>query len=173
MRRVALFLALGIVLGSLESALLAALGVRAFGAGLLLGLILYLGVRAGPVEGAFASAGIGYLWDVFAGTPSGLSVGIGVVVFLFVRYATQAVDAVPAVVVVVAGLAETVRFAVLALVFWASSSLEAATTSVILLGHGVEIALATALAPLVYSLAGFLDRLVVGAPTEGGEVWLS
>lgn len=173
MRRVLLFLILGMLLGAVESALLASLGIRAFGAGLLLGLILHLGARAGTVDGALAAAGIGYLWDVFAGTPPGLSVGVAVLVFLFVRFATKAVDATLAVIMVVAGLAEGVRFATLALVFWASQSLEAASGSALLLAFGAELALAPVLAPLVYKGAGAIDRWICGASSDGGEVWLS
>jgi len=173
MRRVLLFLGLGIVLGAVESSLLAAFGIRGFGLGLLLGLLLHLGVRAGSVDGVIAAAGIGYLWDVFGGTPIGLSVVAAVAVFLFVRFATRAVDVVFGVVVVLAAMAQGVRLLVLTLLVWASPGLDTATGSTLVFGFTFEILLAIVTAPLVYQLARVLDRLVCGLPAEGSEVWLS
>ena len=56
MRRVLLFLLLGGTLAAVESALLAAVGGRTFGLGLLTGLVVYLGVRAGNVDGALPAS---------------------------------------------------------------------------------------------------------------------
>ncbi len=173
MRRVLLFLVLGGLLAAVESALLAAAGGRSFGLGLLTGLIVYLGIRAGNVDGAMAAAGIGYLWDVFAGTPTGLSVSVLVAVFLFVRFATQALDAVAPVILVVAAIAGVIRVLLVVLLLGLSHGLHLASTGTVLLDAGVEVVLGTLVAPLIYRLARALDMRLMGSESEGGEVWLS
>jgi len=173
MKRVLLISLLGLVLLSLESGFLAATGIRFFGGALMIGLLLHLGVRAGAIDGAVAACAIGCLWDCFAGTPPGLSMVSALAVFLFVRFATQAVDAVPGVVVLLAVIAQGIRFVTVSLLIWASPSESAGDWLGFFLAFGAETLVAAMLAPPVYSLARALDRFFCGDASEAGELWLT
>ncbi len=56
-------------------------------------LLVYLGLRAPTVPGAFAAFAIGYLLDVLSGFPTGLYPFLGVATFLLVRMLSSLVDA--------------------------------------------------------------------------------
>ncbi len=84
--------ALALVLASLQAALLHHLGGGAVPISLTLPIVVYMGVHAGNVEGAFAAAAVGYVVDVMTGGPKGLMTSLAVALFLFSRAATAALS---------------------------------------------------------------------------------
>ncbi len=81
-----------LLLGALQSALLRWIGGGAFSVALVTCCVVWAGLHAGNVDGSVASAGIGYLMDLAAGTPKGLMTFLAVALFLVVRAASAAVD---------------------------------------------------------------------------------
>ena len=170
-RRVLVFAALGVVLAALETALLAALGIHAVALHLFLGLVVYLAVHAGGIDGALGAAAVGYAWDAFAGTPTGLSVVLCVALFLGIRIASQALDAAGPVLSVL-GAAAQLGYGLGAVALLAlGGQLGDAHFGRILGTLGWEVLLALVVVPAVCALAGFVDRRLGGEP-EGSEVLL-
>lgn len=91
MRVLGFFLA-GLLLAAIQAVLLRWVGGGRLPLQLLVPCIAWLGLKAGNVEGIAAAAGIGYLMDLFSGTPAGLFTFLGVVLYLFSRAAGLAVD---------------------------------------------------------------------------------
>ncbi len=84
--------ALALVVVSIESAILHHLGGGSVPLALAIPIVVYLGLHAGNVEGAFAAAAVGYVLDVMAGGPKGLLTGLAVAVFLFSRFTVAALS---------------------------------------------------------------------------------
>jgi rod shape-determining protein MreD len=84
--------AFALLLGALQAALLRWLGGGAFTIGLLACCVVWAGQQGGIVDGSVASAGIGYLMDLSAGTPKGLMTFLAVALFVAVRVVSAAVD---------------------------------------------------------------------------------
>lgn len=83
---------LALLLASLQAALLHHLGGGAIPVSVTLPIVVYMGVQAGNIEGAFASAAVGYVLDVMAGGPKGLMTALAVALFLFSRAVTAALS---------------------------------------------------------------------------------
>ena len=81
-----------LLLAAVQAALLRWLGGGWFSLALPVASIVYLGLNGGNVDGSVAAAGIGYVLDLFAGTPKGLLTFHAVLLFLVVRAVTAAVD---------------------------------------------------------------------------------
>jgi hypothetical protein len=85
-----------VVFALLVAALQVAL-LRWFGGGavpvlLLAACVVHQGLHGGNVDGSIASAGIGYVLDLVAGTPKGLMTFLAVVAFVLARGVSGAVD---------------------------------------------------------------------------------
>jgi hypothetical protein len=87
-----LFIGLALVLAALQASLLRWVGGGAFSLALPLVLVVHLGVGAATVEGAVASAGVGYVVDLVTGGPKGLMTFLAVLLYLFSRLAAASVD---------------------------------------------------------------------------------
>lgn len=81
-----------LLLGALQAALLRWFGGGVFSVSLLACCIVWAGLQAGIVDGSVASAGIGYLMDLAAGTPKGLMTFLAVALFVAVRVVAAGVD---------------------------------------------------------------------------------
>ena len=81
-----------LLLSGLQTALLRWVGGGSFSLALLACCVVWAGLQAGNVDGAVASAGIGYVMDLAAGTPKGLMTFLAVALFLVVRAVSAAVD---------------------------------------------------------------------------------
>jgi hypothetical protein len=57
-----------------------------------LAIVVYVGLAATTMEGAFTAFAVGYLLDVFTGRPTGLYPFLAMFVFLLVRGVSQLVD---------------------------------------------------------------------------------
>jgi len=55
-------------------------------------IIVFVGVRASIIEGAFTAFAVGYLLDVFTGRPTGLYPFLGMFCFLAAKLASQVLD---------------------------------------------------------------------------------
>jgi rod shape-determining protein MreD len=84
--------AFALLVAALQITLLRWLGGGAFPVLLLAACVVHQGLAGGNVDGAVASAGVGYVIDLVAGTPKGLFTFLAVVAFLLVRGASVAVD---------------------------------------------------------------------------------
>jgi rod shape-determining protein MreD len=86
MRPVASFV-FALVLAAAQASFLRWLGGGAVSLALALPIVVYLGLRAGNVDGAVGSAAVGYVLDLMAGGPKGLMTFLAVALFLFSRLA--------------------------------------------------------------------------------------
>jgi cell shape-determining protein MreD len=79
-------------LAAVQVALLRWFGGGWFSLSLLAACVVYLGLQGGNVDGSVASAGVGYVMDLMAGSPKGLMTFLAVLLFLVVRAVSAAVD---------------------------------------------------------------------------------
>lgn len=86
------FVGVGLLLAAVQAVLLRRLGGGSVPLQLLAPCLAWLALEAENVEGIVAAAGIGWVLDAFAGTPTGLFVFLGVFTFLVGRGAGMAVD---------------------------------------------------------------------------------
>jgi hypothetical protein len=172
-RRLVAYGLLALVLTAVETALLAAFGVSGIVLHLSLGLLFFAAVRAGDIEGAGIAAVVGYGWDLFAGTPSGLSIAPAIAIFVGVRVLSQRAE--------VAGYLGLAVLAFLSILFHGIASLGLLAFAGGTGGLSVWPALGTVLrqsllaapvVPLVFGLARRLDRFFADERAESG-VWLS
>ncbi len=87
-----LHLLLALLLASSQAALLHLLGGGAFSVALVLPCVVYLGLRAGIVDGVLSAAAMGYVLDILSGAPKGLMTFLCVLLFLFSRLAGASLD---------------------------------------------------------------------------------
>jgi rod shape-determining protein MreD len=87
-----LVVAFALVLIGIQNGLLRFLGGGVFSLSLAIPCIVFLGLEDGSIESAVASAGVGYLLDVFAGGPKGLMTFLAVALFLMMRLVGAAID---------------------------------------------------------------------------------
>lgn len=92
MLRPFLFVVAGLLLATVQAVLLRWAGGGAVPLQLLAPCLAWLALEAENVEGVTAAAGIGWVMDVFAGTPPGHFTFLGVLVFLLSRAAGLAID---------------------------------------------------------------------------------
>ena len=170
-RRIAVFGLSGLVLVAVESALRAALGFEDFAFHLALGLVVWLGARTG-LEGAIAAAIIGWVGDVFTGSPFGFSVTLAVAVYLFVRAVSPPLDLKSWPIVAALGLVSQLVWAVGAVLLMALRSGPYVDWSTAIGGLALQLVGAILFVPLVFRLAERIDRVAGGETPEGGEVWL-
>lgn len=83
---------LALLLLSVESVLVKALGLEVTRIDVGLALVVFAALRLSTVEGAFSAFAVGYLLDVFTGRPTGLFPALAMLVFLLVRGASLVVD---------------------------------------------------------------------------------
>jgi rod shape-determining protein MreD len=84
--------AFALLVAAVQAALLRWLGGGALPVALLAACVVHQGLAGGNVDGAVASAGVGYVLDLVCGTPKGLMTFLAVAAFLMVRGASVAVD---------------------------------------------------------------------------------
>lgn len=78
---------------SVEAVFTRQLGLEVTRLDVTIALVVFLGLRASTLEGAFAAFSIGYLLDVFTGRPTGLYPFLAVLTFLLTRMLSSFVDA--------------------------------------------------------------------------------
>jgi hypothetical protein len=110
--------ALALVLLSVEAVLVRSFGFEVTHIDVTLVLVVFLGLRASTLEGAFSSFAVGYLLDVFTGRPMGLFPFLAVLTFLLIRVAAAYVDARSRVLFVLLVAAATFGHGVLATLLW-------------------------------------------------------
>jgi cell shape-determining protein MreD len=81
-----------LLLAGIQAALLRWLGGGAFSASILAACVVYVALNGGNVDGAVASAGVGYVLDIVSGSPKGLMTFLAVLLFVGVRAVGGAVD---------------------------------------------------------------------------------
>jgi rod shape-determining protein MreD len=81
-----------LLLAGLQAALLRWLGGGAVSASLLAACVVYAALHGGNVDGAVASAGVGYVLDIVTGSPKGLMTFLAVLLFVGARALGAAVD---------------------------------------------------------------------------------
>jgi rod shape-determining protein MreD len=81
-----------LLLAALQASLLRWVGGGWFSLALLAACVVHQGLHGGNVDGSVASAGIGYVMDLTAGTPKGLMTALAVALFVAVRATSAAVD---------------------------------------------------------------------------------
>jgi len=84
--------AFALLLAAVQASLLRWLGGGALPVALLAACLVHQGLHGGNVDGAVASAGIGYVLDLVSGTPKGLMTFLAVAVFLAARLVAAAVE---------------------------------------------------------------------------------
>jgi len=91
--RFAATVAFALLLLSIESVLSRQLGLQVTRLDVTVVLIVFLGLRATTLEGAFAAFAMGYLLDVFTGRPTGLYPFLAVLTCVAARLLSSFVDA--------------------------------------------------------------------------------
>lgn len=81
-----------LLLAAAQAAILRWVGGGWFSLALPVACVVYLGLQGGNVDGSVASAGVGYVMDLMAGSPKGLMTFLAVALFLGVRAVSAAVD---------------------------------------------------------------------------------
>jgi rod shape-determining protein MreD len=81
-----------LALAAVQASLLRWVGGGWFSLVLPAACVVYLGLNGGNVDGSVASAGVGYVMDLMAGSPKGLMTFLAVLLFLAVRAVSAAVD---------------------------------------------------------------------------------
>jgi cell shape-determining protein MreD len=81
-----------LLLAGIQAAVLRWLGGGAFSVSLLAACVVYVALHGGNVDGAVASAGVGYVLDIVSGSPKGLMTFLAVLLFVGVRAVGAAVD---------------------------------------------------------------------------------
>jgi hypothetical protein len=155
------FVAVGLALAAVQAVLLRWLGGGTVPLQLLVPCIAWLALEAESVEGALASAGIGYAMDLFGGGGDGLFVFVGVLVFLGARAAGMAVDlrARGGFAVLTGAACLVASLGAMLLQRWAGVP-EAAPGPGLLLRAIAEAILTAAVAPLVWIGMNRLDALL-------------
>jgi rod shape-determining protein MreD len=88
----ALTVLIGLVLLIVEGVLVKYLGMAVSRIDVTVALVAFLALRAGTMEGALSSFGVGYLFDLMSGRPTGLYTFLSVLVFLVGRLTAQMVS---------------------------------------------------------------------------------
>jgi rod shape-determining protein MreD len=81
-----------LLLAALQAALLRWAGGGWFSLALLVACVVHQGLHGGNVDGSVASAGVGYVMDLTAGSTKGLMTALAVLLFVVVRATSTAVD---------------------------------------------------------------------------------
>lgn len=157
-----LYIGLALALAAFQAAALHWLGGGAFPLALPLPLVVYLGLHSRNVEGAVASAGVGYVQDLMCGGPKGLMTFLAVALFLFSRLAGNALDVRGRFGYAVLTLAGTFLFGAAVLGFTnLVTPAEVAPTLPLLRRVGLEALLTTLASPLVWQLLRRVDGTLV------------
>ena len=155
--RIAIMLVLTLVLLCIESVAVKVFGFSVIRLDVTLALVVFLGLRANTVEGAFTSFGIGYLLDVFTGRPTGLYPFLAVLVFLGVRLLASFVDARARALYAARAGAATVAHALLAVFFSWLTSLSGGGAVATLSGVPLQVGLTMLTGFLLWPLLLKLD----------------
>lgn len=155
--RIAITLLLTLALLCVESVAVKVFGFSVTRIDVTLVLVVFLGLRANTVEGAFTAFGVGYLLDAFTGRPTGLYPFLAVLVFLLVRLLASFVDARARVLYAALSGAATFGHALLAVFFSWLTSLSGGGTASTLSGVPLQIALSCVTAFVLWPLLMKLD----------------
>jgi rod shape-determining protein MreD len=155
--RFAATVALALLFLSVESVLTRQLGFEVTRLDVTLVLVVFLGLRATTLEGAFASFAIGYLLDVFTGRPTGLYPFLAVLTFLLTRMLSSLVDARARALFAFICAAAALGHGLLAAFFSWLTSRSGGGTMVSLSGLPLEIALCGVAAALMWPLLRKID----------------
>lgn len=155
--RFAATVGLALLFLSLEAVVTRQLGLEVTRLDLTLVLVVFLGLRASTLEGAFASFAIGYLLDVFTGHPTGLYPFLSVLTFLLTRMLSSFVDArARALFAVICGAAAMGHGLLAAFFSWLTSR-SGGGTFVSLSGLPLQVLLAIVAAAALWPLLRKLD----------------
>ncbi len=156
--RVALYLLLALFILCVESVTVKVFGLSVTRLDVTIAIVVFLGLRATTVEGAFTAFGIGYLLDVFSGRPTGLYPFLAVLVFLLVRLLSSFVDARARVLYAAMSGAAVLGHALLAVFFSMITSVTGGGSAVFTLsGVPMQIALTAIAAYLLWPLLTKID----------------
>lgn len=149
--------AIALLLLSLESVVVRYLGLAVARIDVTVALVVFLGIRASVLEGAFSSFAVGYLLDVMTGRPTGLYTFLAVLVFILVKVGSMLVDArsLPSFLAFVA--AADLGHSLLAAFFTWLTSKEGAAAAASLTGLLAQLPLTVATALLLWPLLRRLD----------------
>ncbi|HTT72514.1 MAG TPA: hypothetical protein VMG32_14915 [Anaeromyxobacteraceae bacterium] len=151
---------LALLLAALQASLLHFCGGGAVSLALPLTIVVYLGLRAGNVDGAVGSALVGYVIDLMAGGPKGLMTSLAVVLFLSSRLTGAALSVQGKTGFAVLCGVGTFLYGLVALLFTRAVSPPESQPSLALLGRLFVEALVTgALSPLLMLLLRRIDAL--------------
>src|SRR5262249_2468692 len=142
---------------SVESVLTRELGMQVTRIDVTLVLVVFLGLRAATLEGAFASFVIGYLLDVFTGRPTGLYTFLAVLVFLLTRMLSSLVDARSRALFAIVCAGAALGHGLLAAFFSWLTSRSGGGTMASLAGLPLEVTLCSVAAAVMWPLLRRLD----------------
>jgi rod shape-determining protein MreD len=155
--RFAATVGLALLFLSIESVFTRQLGLEVTRLDVTLMLVVFLGLRAATLEGAFASFAIGYLLDVFTGRPTGLYPFLAVFIFLMARMASSFVDARARALFALLCGASALAHGLLAAFFSWLTSRSGGGTIISLTGLPLQALLVTLTAALMWPLLRKLD----------------
>lgn len=159
------FSTLALLLLSVESVLVKTFGFEVTRIDVGLALVVYVGLRATTLEGAFSAFAVGYLLDVFTGRPTGLYPFLAVLIFLLVRAAGQLLDGRSRASYALFVAAATVGHALLAVFFSWLTSRSGSGNVLSLSGVPLQVVLTTAAGALMWPL---LKKIEPGERPEPG-----
>ena len=152
---------------SLESVVVKYLGFSVTRIDVTVAILVFLGLRANTLEGAFSSFAIGYLLDVMSGKPTGLYTFLAVLIFVLVRLAGTLVDARSAGMFVLFVAAADIGHGLLVVLFGWMTSPSGTAPMWALSGSLVHVAITSAAAyfmwPVFRRLDPATDRPQIGA----------
>jgi hypothetical protein len=163
--RLLLTLGLALLLLSVQSVALQALGVTALRVDVTLVLVAFLAMRASTLEGALGSFALGYLLDLVSGRPTGLYTFLGVFSFLVGKLVNSLVDVrTPASFMLFVAGADAAHGLMAAFFTWLTSKDAAEASTLPLVPWQVALTALTALClyPLLRRLDPGSDRPQVG-----------
>jgi len=155
--RFAATVGLALLFLSIEAVVTRQLGLEVTRLDVTLALVVFLGLRAATLEGAFAAFAIGYLLDVFTGRPTGLYPFLAVLTFLLTRMLSSFVDArARALFALLCGASALVHGLLAAFFSWLTSTASGGTI-ISLTGLPLQALLCAVAAALLWPLLRKLD----------------
>lgn len=148
---------LALALLAVEAVLVRSFGLEVTHVDVTVVLVVFLGLRASTLEGAFSAFAIGYLLDVFSGRPTNLYPFLAVLTFLLVRMAASFVDARARGLFVLLTTAASLGHSLLAALLWKLTSRGEGGTIVSISGLPLKLVLTALAAMLLWPLLRRID----------------
>jgi hypothetical protein len=148
---------IALVLLSIESVIVQRLGFSVVRIDVTVALIAFLALRAGTLEGAFASFAVGYLLDLMSGRYTGLYTFLGVFLFLAGRLVASLVDVRSAVAFAIYAMGADALHVLLAVLFTWITSREGVGAGSLLSALPLQVFLTGLAALVLYPLLRKVD----------------